>query len=99
MSNPLDISTVEVGDVLMVARETVNLKTNKLYTWRYFMVVTKIGVTRVVGLRIGAEEGKEKITTRLMTDDVVKLEPDEWPDGVCASRMMLILEGKIDDLI
>jgi hypothetical protein len=93
------------GDVLMVARDMVDKRTKKPFVWRFFMVVLEHRRTRetVRGLIVGANEEKEEITIGIGKADnrneVQFLEPDEWPDGVCASRMMLALEGKIEGLV
>lgn len=82
-------------------------ETKKPFTWRYFMIATKVIRQRIVhGIRLGAPEGKDK-TSLLLAEpfhpdgltSVHYLPPDEWPDGVHALRMKLILEGRIDELI
>lgn len=94
------------GDVLMVARKIDKPRFgNKPYWWRFFFVVTKHRRWVVRGLVVGTEntslKGKE-INLEFDSDDgknVIQFLPmEEWPDGIHAFRMAMIMQGLIEDL-
>jgi hypothetical protein len=95
------------GDVLMCARKIMKPKNGgKPYWWRFFFVVTKHRKWLVRGLVVGTSnenlKGKE-ITFEFDDDDgknvIQYLPTDEWPDGVHAFRMAMILQGLIPDVV
>lgn len=88
------------GDVLMVSRHITPKDGSKRRWWRFFMVVVKHKRWAVVGRRVGAPEGKEDI--KLTFDDswVIQFLPmEEWPDGIHAFRMAMVLQGQIPDVV
>lgn len=101
-----DRAIVGVGDVLMIKRVMADKDTGKPYDWRYLMVVTELKQRglHIAGLRLGAEEGRDMVYLYLPSHERRGIEahwlaPEEWPDGVHAFRMKLILEGRIEGLI
>jgi hypothetical protein len=95
------------GDVLMVARKIMKPKFGaKPYWWRFFFVVTKHKKWLVYGLVVGTENEnlKGKEITFEFDDDANKniiqfLPMEEWPDGVHAFRMAMVLQGLIQDVV
>jgi hypothetical protein len=95
------------GDVLMVARYIKKPKHGgKPYWWRFFFVVTKHRKWLVRGLVVGTanENLKDKEINIEFDDDENKqtiqfLPMEEWPDGVHAYRMRMILGGLIEDVV
>lgn len=95
------------GDVLMCARKISKPKNGgKPYWWRFFFVVTKHRRWTVRGLVVGTENEnlKGKEITMEFDDDQSKvvihyLPIEEWPDGVHAFRMAMILQGLIEDIV
>lgn len=88
------------GDVLIVQRKVKPAEGGKPFWWKFFMVVVKHKRWMVEGRRVGAPAGKEEI--RIAFDDhwVVQFLPmEEWPDGVHAFRMAMILQGLIPDIV
>lgn len=87
------------GDVLMVARRMRDKKTSKPYTWRFFMVVQEHDDWQVTGFVVGSERFKDTPFQIAIDDDksvVQYLAPEEWPEGVLAFRMSMILRGVIE---
>jgi hypothetical protein len=89
------------GDVLMCNLRLKDKRTGKPFEWKFFMVVTDHDWLddEVTGRVIGAEKHKEKeMTLRLNSPrtTIHYLAPDEWPDGVHAFRMSMILRGVIE---
>ena len=90
---------IEPGDVLLVKQELRDKKTQEPYTWRWYGVVMSLNRTRILRvLRIGRaeDEGYRTIDLASNRHEVTWLDPDEWPDGVHALRMKMILTGEID---
>jgi hypothetical protein len=88
------------GDVLMISRDIKDKVTRKVRKWQFFMVVTLHKRWIVDGIRVGAPKGKEEM--QVTFDDVWTiqyLEPDEWPTGIHALRMAMILKGLIPDIV
>lgn len=96
---------LEPGDVLMVTRRMLDRKTRKPYDWKFFLVVTQHRSrysSIVKGMIIGAtnERWKDEPVTVLTEDcDTQYLPPDEWPEGVHAFRMAMVLKGLIPDIV
>lgn len=88
-----NLSLVEKGDVLQVARPCTDAKTGKPYTWRFFGVVVHARVTSAK-VRVIGKDYNINVNTRV--DDISLLDPDEWPDGVHMFRTQMILKGEID---
>jgi hypothetical protein len=95
------------GDVLMVAWWIAKPRNGgKPYWWRFFFVVTKHKRWQVRGLVVGAasESLKNKEIGLKFDDDEQKrviqyLPMDEWPDGIVAFRMGMVLQGLIPDVV
>lgn len=89
------------GDVLMVSREIRDKITRKVRMWRFFVIVTRHKRWMVEGLRVGAPKGKEEMQVRFSDDvwTIHYLDPDEWPTGIHAFRMGMILKGLIPDIV
>jgi hypothetical protein len=95
------------GDVLMVAKKIMKPKFGtKPYWWRFFFVVTKHRKWFVRGLVLGSanEKLKDKEISIEFDDDedmlVVQYLPmEEWPDGLHAFRMAMVLQGLIPDIV
>jgi hypothetical protein len=84
------------GDVLMV--EMTLRKSRR--PWKFFLVVVRHKRWLVEGRRIGASTGKEEM--KLSWENIVKihyLAPEEWPTGVLAFRMGMILMRLIPDIV
>lgn len=94
---------MEPGAVLQVARRMQDKKTQRTYYWRFFFVVTEHRRGSVHGLIAGAENPnfKDKEIFLSISDErntVHYLAESEWPDGVIAFRMSMILKGLIEDI-
>lgn len=95
------------GDVLMVARKIKKPKNGgRPYWWRFFFVVTKHRRWTVRGLVVGtSNENLKHKEIGLQFDDDEELQTmhflpmEEWPDGVHAFRMAMILQGLIEDVV
>lgn len=94
-------SKVQVGDVLMVSRPMWDKDTNEQFTWRYFAVVKKKHSGSVDIYRLGAPDSHTGYSMLMNHPEftIHLLEPDEWPDGVCALRMKAILEGRLEGIV
>jgi hypothetical protein len=90
--------SIAVGDVLMV--KEIFISADRPRAWRWFGLVHSQGYGWCKCYRLGAVEENLRMVriARVIVDGgyVQPLHPDEWPDGVHAFRMKLILEGKID---
>lgn len=92
------------GDVVMCDRKMRDKQTRKLYQWKFFMVVTEpthLFGDRVTGFVLGTsnERLREEPLNLSVNDEknaIHYLPPDEWPPGVHAFRMALILKRKIE---
>lgn len=98
-----DGGTLLPGDVLMVARR-MNDKAGKPFVWRFFMVVTEYKQLseRVHGMVVGATGKLADMAYTVQLESarnaVELLDPTEWPDGIHAFRMAMILKGQIEDI-
>lgn len=84
------------GDVLLV--EVRGSNEGKVYTWRYYGVITGLRRVTIEVYCIGVKEDPIR-QIRLGSGRYKKIEfldPDEWPDGVHAIRARLILDGTIN---
>jgi hypothetical protein len=99
--------SLEPGDVLMVARKMYDDARRKPFTWRYFFVITshQAFAAWAKGLVVGADNPRLKdkeVSVQLDDEDwgvVHYLPPDEWPDGVHAFRMAMVLKGLIPEIV
>lgn len=90
------------GDVLMVARQMRD-KQGKRFVWRFFVVVTRSSRWVIGGIVVGAgDKIKNKELTFDLNDDrntIQLLDVSEWPDGIHAFRMAMVLKGLIPDVV
>ena len=94
------------GDVVMCCRKMRDKRTNKPFDWKFFMVLTETTDeldSLVEGWVMGAtsEHLKDNPLKLHVGDEknVIHYLPiEEWPDGVHAFRMQLILQRKIENL-
>lgn len=90
------------GDVIMVARKMRDKVTKKPFDWKFFMVVTKHKRWIVRGYVVGGRGHLKDNELTLGLDDDKNtahyLPIEEWPDGIHAFRMALIMQRKIEDL-
>ena len=90
---------VEIGDVLMVAREMDDRdRPGRTFMWRFFALVVTKPRRRMYQVLILDEKEREPIMLALADsrNTVHYLPPEEWPDGVHALRARTILEGRVD---
>lgn len=91
---------LDPGDVLMVSRMVTPKDGGKRFNWRFFMVVVKHKRWLVEGRRVGAPKGKEAITLTFDDDWTIQYLPmNEWPEGISAFRMAMVLRGLIPDIV
>lgn len=91
---------LDPGDVLMISRKMRDKDTGKRFWWRFFVVVVKHKRWTIHGRRVGAPEGKEEISLTFDDDWVIHYLPmEEWPDGLHAFRMAMVLKGLIPDVV
>lgn len=88
------------GDVIQVARAMRSKETNKPYTWRFFAVVTYHTWQALSCIPFGAISDKRKdeemdLTIGREGTEIYYLAPEEWPDGVHANRLRMILTGLV----
>jgi hypothetical protein len=103
-SEVINGKTLEPGDVVMVARQMEDKVTRRPFVWRYFLVVTRSTRWVVAGIIVGAEKAtlKDKEFTIDLNDEkneVQRLTPEEWPDGLLGFRMAMVLKGLIPDIV
>lgn len=92
------------GDVLMVARKMHDKQTRRPFEWRFFLVVTRHKRGRVAGMVVGTEherlKDEELVVAFSDEKNVIQFLPmDEWPDGVHAFRLAMVLKGQIEDVV
>lgn len=98
---------LNAGDVIQVNRQMKDKKTGKPYVWRFFAVVCTPpddwGDLECIPFGAVSEQRKDRVM-RLELDDndfksglqeIYLLTPEEWPDGVHANRMRMILTGLV----
>lgn len=90
------------GDVVMVSRAMWDKKTKRPFRWRFFLVVTKQKRWTIHGYVVGNDKLKDKEIAVSLHDEkneVQFLPMEEWPDGVHAFRMSMVLRGLIEDVV
>lgn len=102
MPTPLDQrhKLLTPGDVIQVNRSMTDKKTGKPYVWRFFAIVVDDDGDEIECVPFGAVSQSFKDQTMTIDPDdrrntVHHLEPEEWPDGVHANRMRMILIGLV----
>ena len=99
MSAPLTTTEgLKPGDVVTVSVELRDKATGNPYWWKRFAAVLPGPMTRNTAMLITLKLRPEDRDTRhvdFRKDVVVKLPEDQWPQGVVAIRMKLIMQGVI----
>lgn len=88
------------GDVVQVARKMRDKNTDKPYIWKFFAVVQSDEWDQITCIPFGAvnERREDQLMVVDLEDNrntVYYLAPEEWPDGVHANRLRMILTGLI----
>lgn len=95
---------LQPGDVVMVSREMTDKRTGRPYDWKFFMVVTehKVRARMLKGIVISnSEKFKDQVAklTWSAANTIHYLSMEEWPEGVSAFRMSMVLRGLIPDIV
>lgn len=96
-------ATFSPGEVLMVNRKMRDKATGRKFDWKFFLVVTGQKRDNVAGWVMGASRGyyvdnEMHLSLNHSDAEIHHLAPDEWPDGVFAFRLALIMQRKLENL-
>jgi len=101
MGDPLtDTDSLQPGDVVTIAVRLKDKVTRESYWWRRFAVVQDVlgpGYFTAVTCKLHpTEKDMRMVNLQAGHEVVVKLEPHQWPQGVVASRMKLLMTGVVN---
>lgn len=98
MNEPLTTTDgLKPGDVILAATKIRNKGTGEEWWWKRFCCVIQAGGADVycVTLKVRPDPEKDHRVLSIGRDIITQLPEDQWPQGVVAMRMKLIMRGAI----